>query len=149
MAPIRFKVVNADKIAKEFGAKGPAVARALDGVVKRGVLRVANRMVKMVQRGSRTGRTYKRPGGATHQASAPGEPAKSDTGFLASHIRPTTTKVRGTTIEGSVIISDSKAGFLEEGTANMKARPFVEPSFELERPAIRLDAKRSIRKALG
>lgn len=148
MAPIRFKVVNADKIAKEFGAKGPAVARALDGVVKRGALRVANRMVKMVQRGSRTGRTYIRAGGATHQASAPGEPPKSDTGFLASHIRPTTTKVRGNAVESSVIVSDSKAGFLEDGTSNMKARPFVEPSFQLELPAIRRDAALSIRKAL-
>lgn len=145
---IRFIVVNADAVAKELGAKGPAVARALGGVVKRGVLRVANRMVKLVQRGSRSGRTYSRPGGTTHTASAPGEPPKSDSGFLANHIQPTTIKVRGNVISGTVIVSTNYAGFLEKGTSKMRARPYAKPAFQLEAPAINRDAARSIKKAL-
>ena len=39
-----------------------------------------------IMKGPKTGRIYPRPGGKTHQASAPGESPANDTGRLVSHI---------------------------------------------------------------
>lgn len=153
MAPIAFKVENAVATAKEIEAMGERAITAVDKALTSGALKIAGRMVKLVQKGSRTGREYTR-GGVTHKASAPGEPPKSDTGFLASHIIPTKTKRRGSVVEASVVVKVKYAGWLEEGTKNedgsvkMAARPFVEPSVELERPGIREAISKAIRKAL-
>lgn len=154
MAPIKFKVENAVATAKEIEAFGPAILKAVDKALTRGALKIAGRMVKLIQKGSRTGRDYRRPGGAIHKASAPGEPPKSDTGFLASHIIPAKTKVSGTLVVAEVIVSVNYAGWLEEGTkaedgsVKMAARPFVSPSFDLEAPGINKDVSKAIRQAL-
>lgn len=148
MAPLRLEVVNAENVAKELDKFGPKAVAALDGVVKRGALRIANRIVKTLQKGSRSGRSYPRAGGNVHVASAPGEPPKSDTGFLANQVKPSATKVRGVAVSSSVIISAKYSSFLEFGTSKMKARPFVAPSVELERPAIIRDAIKTLKKAL-
>ncbi len=148
MAPLRLTVVNADEVAKELGKFGPKAERAMDAVIKRAVLRVSNRIVKTLQKGSRSGRSYPRPGGSVHVASAPGEPPKSDTGFLAKHVKPTTTKSRGNVVSAAVVISAKYSALLEFGTSRMKARPFVRPSFELERPAIRRDAVVTLKKVI-
>lgn len=73
-----------------------------------------------VQRGARSGRTYKR-GKHTHQASAEGEPPKSDTGNLASHIRGFVEDRFTAVLEGAT----KYARFLEFGTRFMGARPFL------------------------
>ena len=146
---IRIEVTNEKAVAKALERQSPKVVAAMDGVIKRATLRVANRIIKTLNKGTRSGRKYSRPGGTTHTASAPGEPAKSDTGFLANHVKPTVTKVSGVAVSSSVVISAKYAEFLEFGTANMRARPFVGPSFELERPAIRRDAIQSLKKAAG
>ena len=146
---VEFKVVGDRNIAVELQANGKKITDAMDGVMKRAALRVANRIVRIIQRGSRSGIQYSRPGGTTHTASAPGEPPKSDSGFLAKHVRPTTVKDKGNVVSASVIVSASYAGFLEEGTSKMKARPFVEPAFQLENPETFRDAARTIKKALS
>ena len=148
MAPLRLVVVNDRNVAKELERQGPLVVSAMDAVIKRGVLRISNRIVKTLQKGSRSGRSYPRPGGQVHVASAPGEPPKSDTGFLAQHVVPTTTKNRSGVISAAVVISASYAGFLEFGTTHMKPRPYVKPAFLLELPAIRKDATKAIKRAI-
>ncbi len=146
---LRLKVANAEAVAAELKRFGPKAVKAMEGVVQRAVLRVSGRMVKMVQRGSRSGRTTTRPGGTTHTASAPGEPPKSDSGSLARNIKPSATKVDGVVVSGEVIVSVVYGGMLERGTSKMKPRPYAKPSFELERPAIQKDAKRAMKKAIG
>jgi HK97 gp10 family phage protein len=148
MAPLRLVVVNADAVAKELGKFGPKAAAALEGVVKRGAIRIANRIVRTLQKGSRSGRRYPRGGGNVHVASAPGEPPKSDTGFLAKQVKPSATRVRGVVISSSVIISAKYSEFLEFGTSKMKARPFVRPAFKLEAPFIQRDAVKTLRRVL-
>ena len=82
--------------------------------------------VNSIQTGARTGKTYKRRS-ITHQASAPGEPPKSDTGALTSNI--TVEKERGGYTTGSR--KGAPWGFwLEFGTSLIKARPWLQPSFD-------------------
>lgn len=148
MAPIKFKVVGARNIAAELVAFGPKIVSETDAAAKKGALRVANRIVKLLSKGSRSGRLYIRPGGRTHRASAAGEPPKSDSGFLAKSVKATTTKAGESVVSASVIISASYAGFLEKGTSKMAPRPYVAPSFALEAPAITRDMARAIKRAL-
>ena len=58
------------------------------------------------------------------------------------------TRESGGVISATVILSSLYSGFLEDGTENMEARPFVAPSFALEAPEINRDAARAIRGAL-
>jgi hypothetical protein len=146
--PIKFVVVNEDDVVKELAGKGPEVATAVGKVIQRGALKVANRMIKLIGRGGRSGREYSRPGGTTHQASAEGEPPKSDTGFLAAHIKPTATKVKGNIISAEVIVSAAYSGWLEDGTEFMGPRPFAQPSFDLEVPGIRRDMAKAVKKGV-
>lgn len=148
MAPLRLVVVNDRNVAIELEQKGPKLVAAMDPVVRRGALRVAARMIKLINRGGRSGRLYSRPGGTVHQASAPDEPPKSDSGFLASHIKPTATTKKGTVVSATVVVSALYGSFLELGTSLMAPRPFVAPSFALEAPKINQDAARAVRKAL-
>jgi phage gpG-like protein len=63
-----------------------------------------------------------------HQASAPGEMPAIDTGALVNSIQ---TIVRGT--EGAVYTNQEYAEFLEYGTVNMAARPYMTPAAESAR----------------
>ena len=70
----------------------------------------------------------------THTASADGQPPSSDTGFLASNIVVNLNKQK---LEVDV---ESRADYsihLEFGTQNMKARPFMFPALEENKPKIR------------
>lgn len=81
--PLRIKVTvpKKSKVYKQM-------PRDLQEGIKRAVLPrigmlVSGTAVKKLQKGGRSGAIYKRRG-ITHQASAPGEPPKTDTGTLAS-----------------------------------------------------------------
>lgn len=77
----------------------------------------------LVQQGARTGRIYKR-GDISHQASAPGEPPKSDTGFLVAHIRGFVELRLVAVLEAAT----AYARHLEFGTSKMGSRPFMDRS---------------------
>jgi len=103
-----------------------------------------------VQRGARTGRTYRRgkKGHIVHQASAPGEPPKSDTGNLVSHIRGFVKNRFTAVLEAAT----KYARFLEFGTRSMGARPFLDraAAIVLSRATARLvEAIRAGVRALG
>ena len=85
-----------------------------------------------VLRGQRGGRRYKKAHKKTHYtASAPGEPPAVRSGKLCSSFRPSA-KTYGNPFGGaaSVYVSietDTRyAGFLQDGTSKMAARPYVE-----------------------
>jgi hypothetical protein len=131
----------------------PAVMKAL----RDGALNARNRAVASVARGKRTGVVYetratsrgtryttpapsnRRNIGANgkalyrvvrrHQASAPGEPPKTDEGTLVQRILGLDTGP----MEVSVGVVDYLPGrFLELGTSRMAARPFLLPAVERE-----------------
>lgn len=90
-------------------------------------IRLRKDVVRSIQRGPASGRTYRKyQPRRTHQASAPGQPPMSDTGRLASSIEfdqigPLTATV------GSRL---AYAVYLEYGTRKMAARPFFRPAVE-------------------
>jgi HK97 gp10 family phage protein len=79
-----------------------------------------------IQKGTRSGRTYKRRS-VTHTASASGEPPKTDTGRLVASIRPVLTGRMKAEV-GSLSNIAVYGAMLEEGTKNMSARPWLEPT---------------------
>tara|TARA_B100001939_G_scaffold150522_3_gene130165 strand:- start:3215 stop:3643 length:429 start_codon:yes stop_codon:yes gene_type:complete len=89
-----------------------------------------------IQRGVKSGRVYKRRS-IVHQASAPGEPPASDTGFLVSNITKTAVEKSGTELSISVESKAPYSKFLEFGTRKMSARPFLQPALEKNRNKIK------------
>lgn len=89
-----------------------------------------------IQRGVKSGRIYKRRS-IVHQASAPGEPPASDTGFLVSNITKTAVEKSGTELSISVESKAPYSKFLEFGTRKMSARPFLQPALEKNRNKIK------------
>jgi len=116
----RSRVISKSRIPEAQAA----IAREMDGLVFRIANSIRNEAVKLVQSGSRSGRTYKR-GGVTHQASAPGEPPKTDTGALMRSIRVEHTPGSGT---ARVVVGAKYAAELEFGTKKMAPRPFLRPA---------------------
>ncbi len=110
--------------------------------------------------GAGSGRKYRRRG-ITHTASAPGRPPARDTGILANSVSfdvkrkgflvrgrvgPELTKIRGKRPRGRKPITDPEYGvYLEKGTKNMAARPWLVPSVIKATPTI----VRILRKAVG
>jgi len=82
--------------------------------------------MKLLMAGPKSGRLYRRRGGRTHQASAPGEAPAVDTGFLINSIR---TVVKSDT-RAEITVAAEYAEGLEFGTDRVAARPFVRPAIE-------------------
>lgn len=90
---------------------------------------VRNTAVKSIQSSSGGGRTY-----GNHTASAEGQPPNTDTGFLASNIFAIYDADKlGCDIESRADYSE----YLEFGTKDMSARPFMQPALEENRPKIK------------
>ncbi len=87
---------------------------------------IANYAKKNIQKGGRTGRTYRRRS-ISHQASAPYEWPKSDTGRLVSSIRSDSIGFLTAAVGSDLIYSE----YLENGTpgGRMQPRPWLARSF--------------------
>jgi HK97 gp10 family phage protein len=96
----------------------------IDKVIKRIATEIRNTAVTKISHGTRHGKVYKRRT-IVHQASAPGEYPKTDTGRLVSSIR-TDFKYLEADIGSDVNYSQ----YLETGSRNMKPRPWLQPSFD-------------------
>ena len=69
----------------------------------------------------------------THTASAAGNPPNTDTGYLANNIH----MVMGADGMGASVESRADySGFLEFGTSKMKARPYLQPALEENKPKV-------------
>lgn len=82
--------------------------------------------------GKRSGRTRRAPSGASYTASAPGQPPAVRTGTLRLSWRPVTFGQYNPGLEGGT----PYAGYLEEGTSKMAARPFVDKIVETAEPQV-------------
>ena len=103
--------------------------RNLRQATERGLVRateaVRTEAVRLVNNPPKTGEVYTKRGGVTHQASAPGEAPAGDTGNLAKLI---TTTYDFSNMVGIVDSAADYSAFLEFGTKNMEARPFMRPA---------------------
>lgn len=112
-------------------------------VVSRGVRAVnAIRNSELeVLKGQRSGRVYRKPHSrATYTASAPGEPPARRTGNLRMHwngqVKSEGASGGGVSIVAELESQESYAGYLENGTSKMAARPFKEKIKEKAVPEI-------------
>jgi HK97 gp10 family phage protein len=112
-------------------------------VVSRGVRAVnAIRNAELeVLKGQRSGRVYRKPyTKATYTASAPGEPPARRTGNLRMHwngqVKSENASSGGVAVVAELESQESYAGYLENGTSKMAARPFVEKIKEEATPEI-------------
>ena len=126
----------ADKLAKAATTTEKNVSEA---VTKFAFLVDHKAKEKLKKRGKgrvyEQGKFYPRGGGGgvfkrelpTHQASAEGDPPSTDSGRLVSSIRPVLTGRMSAEV-GSLSNIAVYGGMLEEGTKNMAARPWLEPT---------------------
>ena len=104
--------------------------------IRRAGLIVEGEAKQSIQRGTKSGKLYKRRS-VVHQASAPGEAPASDTGCLASNISTTGPSKQLQNIEIDIISKAPYSKFLEFGTRNMEARPFLQPALEKNKRKIK------------
>jgi HK97 gp10 family phage protein len=141
------KVIGLDSLRAKLRALPNDSKKPVRDAINGGALAVEREAKTRVQRGKRSGRIYirnygrkftgewfLRRKGIVHQASAPGEPPKSDTGYLASHI---TTVLDMDGLGANVESQAEYSKHLEFGTSKMAARPFLFPSFERLKPKIK------------
>lgn len=112
-------------------------------VVSRGVRAVnAIRNAELeVLKGQRSGKVYRKPySKATYTASAPGEPPARRTGNLRMHwngqVKSENSSSGGVAIIAELESQESYAGYLENGTSKMAARPFSDKIKEEAMPEI-------------
>lgn len=106
------------------------------------VLQIA---AESVLTGARSGRIYRKPGGGTYQASAPGEPPAERTGALRHSWRPLapTIQSNGTGATVRIAVQSSGVPYVERfdpalvpHIGHLPARPFVEKVLDLAAPGI-------------
>jgi len=90
-------------------------------------LEVADEARRQILEGSPSGRIYSRDG-STWQASAPGEAPASPTGELVESISVDESGLSGLEVD---VVAGGPAAFLELGTVNMAARPFLIPAVQV------------------
>lgn len=125
---ISMKLQGMAKVFSEIQKRRNKMEAQLSTAVKLSAQDVRNECVKSIQGGSRTGNVYVKRG-VQHQASAPGEAPKTDTGRLVSSLGFRMTG-KLTALAGSDGIVAEYAKSLEFGTRNMAARPFLVPAVE-------------------
>lgn len=139
------KVKNTDKVIKKLQQLPAKVTVEVKKAVETSALLVEGTAKTSIQRGPKSGEIYVRQN-ITHQASASGEAPATDTGALASSISHWFKDDGLSVLIGSYL---QYARFLEYGTVNMDARPFLFPSVESNRQAIRQMFADAIKKGVA
>jgi HK97 gp10 family phage protein len=107
---------------------------------------VRNTAVQSILSGGKSGKVYEKYNPRrTHRSSGEGQAPASDTGFLASNI--VLSKINDQDMSIEVESRAEYSEFLEFGTQNMKARPFMFPALEENKPKIRRMFKQTRGKA--
>lgn len=123
---LKFGLAGVEKLLRASAELERRVGRGVDQAVAVAAARIHGNYRKKLQRGSRSGRIYKRRG-ISHQASAPGEPPKTDTGGLAASAA--VVHEPGSR-HAEVIVSAPQAAALEFGSprSNLAPRPALGPA---------------------
>ena len=129
-------------LAKQIEQFKDVAQAEFETAVKLTAMEVLGDAVKSIQRGSKTGKIYKR-GAGYHQASAPGEAPASDTGRLAGDI--SVEKINP--LARSVGTNLRYGEWLEFGTMAIAERPWLRPAIDFNRPFFKDQLTMAIRKA--
>lgn len=124
---VEIRVHGAREAAQDLAAVPQKVRQPIRDALMALALLGQNAARRLVLRGPKTGRIYRRGKKVVHQASAPGEAPASDTGSLVARILGEA----GTDDLSSRIAGRAAyAIHLEYGTKKMAARPFLRPAGE-------------------
>ncbi len=130
-----------DGLAREFNKNAIDIRKEVRKAIIAAALLVEGEAVISVQRGLKTGRTYKKYNPKRiHKASAKGQAPASDTGNLANSIRY---KERAG-LRADVEARANYSGFLEEDLE----RPFMQPALDKKEREINRLIERAIERAL-
>lgn len=131
---IKVETSGIDRLTKQLsGAAKATESNIHDAVIKFAFL-IDRKTKEKIQKGTRSGKTRRRRS-IDHTASAPGEPPKTDSGRLVSSIRPVI-KGRMSAEVGSLSNIAVYGAMLEDGTKNMGARPWLEPTLRENESAL-------------
>jgi len=122
-------------------ASADARARVDDAVVG-SAIELRGDVVKRIQRGPATGRTYVR-GQVSHQASAPGESPATDKGRLANSVLFDKVAQMSATVGSDLVY----AAVLEFGSDRIDPRPAWVPAVELMTPKFVSRVERALEEA--
>ena len=131
MTRVNVQVVSKNPKYKQYKKK---VQKQFQQSVFRAVNMVRNTVIQGISAGGQ-GEVYEkyRPR-RTHRASAEGDYPATDTGYLISHIN---SKIYSNGMGGEIQSNAEYSHFLEFGTSEMSARPFMQPSLEENRNKIK------------
>lgn len=142
---VQAKISGADAIKKRLAALGPATTRAIWPVVVDGALRIQGDAVRSImdQKGFEVVTRY-RPRREV-VVSPPGEAPNSDTGRLAKSI---TVDLNKSDLTARVYTNLEYAPWLEFGTRDMAARPFMGPAFRRQKGSILEEIEQALEQAV-
>ncbi|MBZ9975482.1 HK97-gp10 family putative phage morphogenesis protein [Mesorhizobium sp. BR-1-1-10] len=137
-------VRGADKLIKQLN-RLPLQARSGIGTALAGSVVMLDAYAKQkIQGGARSGRVYRRRS-ISHQASAPGEFPKTDTGQLVASLFFRVAADKLSAFFGTKL---AYGRYLEFGTSRMQARPWLRPTLRANRDAITLRIRNAVNEAL-
>lgn len=137
-------VRGADKLMRQL-KQLPLDARAGIGTALAGSVVVLDAYAKQkIQGGGRSGRVYRRKSGS-HQASAPGEFPKTDTGQLVSSLFFRVAADKLSAFFGTKL---AYGRYLEFGTSRMRARPWLRPTLQANADAITKRVRDAVNDAM-
>src|SRR5690625_2149800 len=138
------RIEGLDELNKTISELSGKFEQEAGRLVNRTAQNVRNNAINLIRTPS-MGRTYVQntPFYKTHTASAPGDAPNIDTGRLINSLNVT----RSGSTSAEVSANVEYAAWLELGTTNMKARPFLTPAVEQERPKYERGLRELTRRA--
>jgi HK97 gp10 family phage protein len=131
---LKFDLVSLIKLEKKLGLLDVKAIKSIDKAVVASARTVQGQAVKILHKGTRTGKEYKRRRSGVmkfHTASKAGEPPKSDSGYLAPRI-----EIENRFLEADIGSNVKYLKMLEGGTRHMEKRPLLEPAVEQSKQKI-------------
>ena len=157
---IRTKVIGLDRLQKKLRRIPELNRRGVRGAIANSALALQGDAARSIQQGARSGRIYttefftdaqgrvrpigKRP---PHQASAPGEPPKSDEGGRGGLAGSIFAELSEDGLSAEVGTDVKYGTHLEFGTRKMAARPWLQPAFERNKDKIRARVEKAAKAA--
>lgn len=142
-------VRNADKLIKKLQRLPLDMRGGIGSALRLSVIEMDAYAKQHISGGGRSGRTYRRRS-VTHQASAPGEFPKTDTGELVASLFFRVAANKLSAFFGTKL---AKGKWLEYGTSRMRARPWLRPTFKANvdkvTARVRAAVNEALRKARG
>lgn len=142
MSAINLKVENVKAVQAALRLYGDKAERNISRVVDATALSINRDAKDLMDRGTKTGRLYRRRN-VDHRASAPGQAPATDTGFLLSSIY----YERNTPLSATVGSRLAYAYYLEFGTVRIEPRRAWLPATEKNREKFTRLLAEGIRKA--